>query len=681
MDVSQYLEIFIEESKEHLQSLNETLLVLEKSPEDVERINEVFRVAHTLKGMAGTMGFKRMNHLTHNMENVLSEIRNGTIKINPALLDVLFQCLDALEQYVEQITNTGSEGEEAYQSIIDELDKILENNGATIETPATVKADTSVDEVPIELSKPSLTMVYNEYEEQVILKAKEEAMFTYVINIQISETCVLKSARSFIIFRNLEELGEVIKSVPTVEDIEDEKFDFDFTVLLVSDKKSNEVKEKIENIAEISQVMIEEAVLAEKKDEANEAQSKADSPEKANSTEEAGAKTPKAGASKKPKTNRTVRVDIERLDNLMNLVSELIIVKNGLETVENDGQHSNEQVEYLERITTSLHDAVMKVRMVPVERVFNRFPRLIRDLSRKLNKKMELFMSGEETELDRTVIDEIGDPLVHLIRNAADHGLETPAERLKAGKDETGHIFLEAYQDGNNVVIEVKDNGNGINTEKIKAKAIEREVISREQADAMSDQDIIELLFKPSFSTAEAISDVSGRGVGLDVVKTKIEALGGDIEVKSELGVGSTFIIRLPLTLAIIQALMVQIGEEKYAIPLSTIRTIEDVKQSDVKYVQNEEVIHLRNKVIPIIHLKDLLAVKTTEDQDKDFMTVVIVNKGEKQAGFIVDSLIGQQEIVIKTLGKYLINTKLIAGATILGNGEVALILDVNSLL
>ncbi len=372
-------------------------------------------------------------------------------------------------------------------------------------------------------------------------------------------------------------------------------------------------------------------------------------------------------------------MDIERLDNLMNLVSELIIVKNGLETVEINNQNMNEQIEYLERITTNLHDAVMKVRMVPIERVFNRFPRLIRDLSRKLDKNIVLHMSGEETELDRTVIDEIGDPLVHLIRNAGDHGLETTKERLAAGKPEQGNIYLDAYQDGNNVVIEVGEDGRGIDLVKVKNRALEKESITRDQADVMLDQDVIELLFRPSFSTAQQISDFSGRGVGLDVVKTKIESLGGDVDVKTEVGKGTKFIIRLPLTLAIIQALMVKLGEEKYAVPLNTIQNIEDVKLSDIKYIQNREVINLRGHVIPIVYLDGVLGVERSQE-DKDTITVVIINKGERQAGFVVDSLIGQQEIVIKTLGKYLTNIKMIAGATILGDGEVALILDVSSL-
>jgi two-component system chemotaxis sensor kinase CheA len=321
----------------------------------------------------------------------------------------------------------------------------------------------------------------------------------------------------------------------------------------------------------------------------------------------------------------------------------------------------------------------MKTRMVPIESVVNRFPRMIRDLSKQLNKEMELFMTGEETELDRTVIDEIGDPLMHLLRNAADHGLESNEERQSIGKDPVGSIFLDAYQDGNNVVIEVRDDGAGIHVEKIKKKAIEKGVITEEQAQRMADKDFIDILFQPSFSTAEKVTDVSGRGVGLDVVKTKIEALGGEIEAKTKLGEGSNFIIRLPLTLAIIQSLMVIIGDEKYALPLGSIQTVEDVLTTDIKTIQGKEVINLRGTVVPVIRLGNILQCKRPE-KDPSQLLIVIVKKGERLAGMVVDELIGQQEIVIKSIGKYIKNHKIISGATILGNGEVALILDVNSL-
>ena len=380
-----------------------------------------------------------------------------------------------------------------------------------------------------------------------------------------------------------------------------------------------------------------------------------------------------------------MRVDIEKLDVLMNLVSELIIAKNGLVASASDeegnaaNQGFHEQIEYLERVTTNLHESVMKVRMMPIESVVSKFPRMIRDLSKKLNKKMELYMTGEETELDRTVIDEIGDPLMHLLRNSADHGLESAEVRAERGKPEVGSIFLNAYQDGNNVVIEVGDDGNGIDVEKVKAKAIEKGNITEEQAEMMTEKEIIDLLFRPSFSTSDKITDVSGRGVGLDVVKSKIEALGGAVEVKTTYGVGSTFIIHLPLTLAIIQALMVKLGDEKYAISLDSIQTIEDIPVSEIKYVHAKEVINLRGNVIPLVRLRELLDVPG-EPEESENITVVIVSKGDKQAGLVVDSLIGQLEIVIKSLGKYININKMISGATILGDGSVALIIDANTL-
>ena len=340
----------------------------------------------------------------------------------------------------------------------------------------------------------------------------------------------------------------------------------------------------------------------------------------------------------------------------------------------------NEQIEYLESTTTSLHESVMKVRMVPIESTVSKFPRMVRDLQKTLGKKMELYMSGEETELDRTVVDEIGDPLMHLLRNSADHGLESAEIRKERGKPEVGSIFLEAYQDGNNVVIEVRDDGNGIDTEAVRNKAIEKGIITPEQAENMSEKDSIDLLFHAGFSTAKVVSDVSGRGVGLDVVKSKIEALSGEVEVKSKLGEGSSWIIRLPLTLAIIQALMVDIGNEKYAISLGSIQTIEDISPDDVKLVEAKEVIQIRDIVIPLIRLNRILDIESKKDPNEN-LVVVVVKKGDKMAGLVVDELIGQQEIVIKSLGKYINKCKIISGATVLGDGEVALILDANTLI
>lgn len=694
MDVSQYLEIFIDETKEHLQSLNEQLLILETEPNNTDTINEIFRAAHSLKGMAGTMGFKRMQRLTHDMENVFSEIRNGKMNVTADLVDVLFKGLDALETYLSNIQETADEGNEDSELIMKQLNDIL-NTGLGL---ASQEAKVSEEKVQVEnvvneevvsseaLKYKNLTMA--DYEKKAIYKANSIGMNAFGITVTIHEYCILKAARAFLVFKALEGLGDVIKSDPEVQDIEDEKFDLDFSVILLTKQSMDKVKTTIANVSEVKDVFIE-AIEVDYIEEVNENLEVQDEEEEAkNDVKQPKANTQTSSAGKqgnKPVVNRSVRVDIEKLDVLMNLVSELIIAKNGLVSINATEKNTrtdssfNEQIEYLERVTTNLHESVMKVRMVPIESVVNRFPRMIRDLSKKLDKKMELYMSGEETELDRTVIDEIGDPLMHLLRNAADHGLESNAERIANRKPEVGSIYLTAYQDGNNVVIEVKDDGGGINVEKVKRKALEKGTISSEQAEVMTDKDIIDLLFKPSFSTAETISDVSGRGVGLDVVKTKIEALGGDIEARTKLGEGSNFIIRLPLTLAIIQALMVEIGPEKYAIPLGSIQTIEDIKKSDIKHVHSKEVINLRGSVIPLIRLNELLDVEDIAE-DSNNLTVVIVSKGERLAGFVVDNLIGQQEIVIKSIGKYINNNRIIGGATILGDGEVALILDVNTL-
>ncbi len=692
MDVSQYLEIFIDETREHLQSLNEQILILEREPENIDTINEIFRAAHSLKGMAGTMGYKRMQRLTHDMENVFSEIRNGKMKASAKLVDVLFKGLDALEQYLDVIVNSGDEGTEDNEDIIKTLNEILNEGLGGAETAAPVPTTAAPVQAAVatatETVADSGVKPYKlaEHEQAAIAKALSENMNAFAMTVYIQETCILKAARAFLVFKALEELGTVIHSEPSVQDIEDEHFDFDFTVVLLTDKDAETAKKKVENVSEIKMACVEAikaeavaTVVAEEKKESVET----------TTTVQKESAAPAAAQQKtstsKPVVNRSVRVDIDKLDDLMNLVSELIIAKNGLvaiNTTDVTGLREsgfNEQIEYLERITTNLHQSVMKTRMVPIENVVSRFPRMIRDISKKLDKKMELYMSGEETELDRTVIDEIGDPLMHMLRNAADHGLETNEERIKAGKPEVGSIFLNAYQDGNNVVIEVRDDGKGVDVEKIKKKAVEKGTITPEQAATMTDKEAIELLFRPSFSTAEQISDLSGRGVGLDVVKSKIEALGGDVEAKTVLGEGTTFIVRLPLTLAIIQALMVELGAEKYAIPLGSIQTIEDVLPSDIKYVQTKEVIHLRGNVIPLIRLRNVLDI-ATDDTEPESLTVVIVAKGDRLAGLVVDNLIGQQEIVIKSIGKYINNNKMIGGATILGDGEVALILDANAI-
>lgn len=684
MDLSQYLEIFIDETKEHLQTLNDQVLVLEAEPDNIDTVNEIFRAAHSLKGMAGTMGFKRMQRLTHDMENVFSEIRNGKMSVTPDLVDVVFKCLDAIEEYLGCIVETSDEGENDNEEIISMLNACLESEGEQPEPPAKeAEAKQETAAADNEDKRKFLHISIADFEKNAIQEAKAQNKNVFGVTVYIDEGCILKAARAFLVFKGLESVGEIIKSVPVVQDIEDERFDFDFSMLVISDKSLEEVKKVIANVSEIKDVVIEDFEIPGDAEVVSSVQIKEEKgPEK---KEETKKKAAPAKTGSKPVANRSVRVDIEKLDVLMNLVSELIIAKNGLVSVSNqeDGKTSmqsfNEQIEYLERITTNLHESVMKVRMVPIESVVNRFPRMIRDLSKKLGKEMELIMTGEDTELDRTVIDEIGDPLMHMLRNSADHGLESTIDRLKLGKPQVGTIQLNAYQDGNNVTIEVIDDGAGIDVEKVKASAVKKGHITEEQAEMLSEKEAIDLLFRPAFSTAEKISDVSGRGVGLDVVKNKIEGLGGDVEVSTKLGEGTKFTVRLPLTLAIIQALMVEVRDEKYAIPLNSIVTIEDVMVSDIKYVQQKEVINLRGTVIPLVRLDEVLDCPPREEEPEN-LVVVIVKKGDKQTGLVIDNLLGQQEIVIKPLGKYINIHKMISGATILGDGEVALIIDSNSL-
>ena len=707
MDVSQYLEIFIDETSEHLQNLSDCIMELEKDPENMDTINEIFRAAHSLKGMAGTMGFKRMQRLTHDMENVFQEVRSEKVKVTSSMIDLLFKCLDAIEGYLDNVKASSDEGTEDNELIIKELNDFIAAEDGAAAAPA--QAEPKKEEAPAQTAggddKKYFEFGLSESEKDKIKQAEEGGAHIYGMTIYIQKECLLKAARAFLVFKAVEEFGEILVYNPSSQDIEDEKFDCDFSIFIASDEPYEKIAEAAKSVSEIDKVVGEEVkyeTLAAKQEKAEAdaaaAEKSQDAPAEAAPAQEQpqaqaakpAAKTQSSGNKKqtvaKPVTNRTVRVDIEKLDALMNQVSELIIAKNSLVSISStdsgdfQNQSFHEQIEYLERITTNLHESVMKVRMVPIESVVAKFPRMIRDLSRKLDKKMELYMTGEDTELDRTVVDQIGDPLQHLLRNSADHGLEDNATRIAKGKPEVGSIFLNAFQEGNNVIIQVGDDGNGIDVEAVRNKAIERGVITEEQAETMSQKEIINLLFLPSFSMAKKITDISGRGVGLDVVKSNIEALGGDVEAKTELGVGTTFTVRLPLTLAIIQALMVEIRDEKYAIALGSISNIEDIPVKDIKYVEAQEVIHLRGKVIPLIRMDQVLDIEPKEEEPES-LTVVIVQKGENLAGLVVDNLIGQQEIVIKSLGKYINNNKIISGATILGDGEVALILDVNVLM
>ena len=689
MDTSQYMSMFLEESMDNLQTLNESLLELEQEPNDVDKLNEIFRVAHTIKGMAATMGFNEMAELTHKMEDVLSEFRDGELNVTQQVVTVLFKCLDTLEQMVDNISD-GIEEKVPIDDIMNELENITSN----------VEEESSVDAKDVEsceeqkedkAKEPNVKIELNEYDINVIQQAQDKGFISYAIEIHLSENTLLKAARAFLIFKNLEDMGEIIKSIPSTEEIENEDFDFTLNLILISTHEKEEIYNMLMNISEVDKVIVDNVNIKEEKEKKIEKDSQKVDEVKAKiekQKQEVEAEKPKTAV--KPSSSRSankdkerqhkkqhqsVRVDLERLDKFMNMVSELVIHRTRLEQISQGSKivELNETLEQVARTTSDLQDLVMKIRMLPLDVVFNRFPRMVRDLSVELGKDMELIVQGQDTELDRTVIDEIGEPLIHLIRNAADHGIESKDERIKSGKDPVGKIRLIAYQEGTKAVIKVTDDGAGIDVEKVKAKA-ERVGINTE---GMSDNDIRNLIFMQGFSTNEQVTDISGRGVGMDVVKTKISSLGGTVEVISEMGKGSSFIIRLPLTLQIIQALLVKVSNETMAISLGYIDRVIDFKEDLVKRTNNREVIIYNGSVIPLIRLNKVLHL---EDNNVKENYIVIVKIGEKNVGLMVDSLLGQQEIVIKPLGKTLQGMKEYVGATILGDGLVTLILDVAAL-
>lgn len=680
MDTNQYLEVFIDESNEHLQSCSESLLVLEQNPDNIEIVNDIFRNAHTLKGMSATMGFEDIADLTHKMENVLDAIRNHKIQVTAELLDVVFESVDHLEEMVSDISN-GGDGKKDVTQTVEKLKRL--ESGESIENIETVVAAPSETVTEVAESK----LIFDDFEQTVLEQSMEQGFSAYEINISLREDCLLKAARVYMVFEILEKLGEVIKSTPTVEKLE-EKFDTDFSVAFVTKENQDDLKQKLMKVSEVDVVNVQPVQLKkmempsdieEKKvEEVAAVETPKPTPTKATPTKTEAPKTVKNN-----NASKTIRVNIERLDILMNLFEELVIDRGRLQSISMELNHNelNDTVERMTRVSGDLQNIILNMRMVPVETVFNRFPKMVRQLSRDLKKKINLEIIGAETELDRTVIDEIGDPLVHLIRNALDHGIESPEERLAAGKPETGSVELRAYHSGNHVFIEIEDDGAGIDRERVLQKAISKGVVTEEASHSMTDNQINELILASGFSTAEVISDVSGRGVGLDVVKSTIESLGGSISIESEHGKGSLFSIQLPLTLSIISVMLVEIEKEVYAVPLSSIIETSIIKRSDILNAHNQKVIDFRGKVVPLVFLDEIFEVPREDYEDDGFLSVVLVRKGDRIAGLVVDSFIGQQEIVLKSLGNYLTNVFAISGATILGNGQVALIVDCNALI
>ena len=676
---NQYMDMFLDESHEHLQSLNEGLLRLEENMEEIDAVNDIFRNAHTLKGMSATMGFAKIAELTHEMEDVLDLVRKSQIKLNEDIMDTLFKCLDSLEQMVDSVGNGEAE------DVVDVSDLVAKLSSISKGTPAPAAA-TPAAAAPAATAAGGNTgmaeMEFDDIDLDVMKKAKEAGMNLFHAKITLMETCVLKAARSVMVMQALDEVGDVIKSVPPAEDLEQEKFERSFEIIIATSADAQAVQNAVDTVSEIEDVHVE-SVDPDKvgKGAAPAPAAAAPAAKPAAPAAKKEAAKPAAAAPKKQHQSQSVRVDIEKLDTLMNLMGELVINKVRLEQIGQTHRLTDlmETLEQMDRVTGDLQNIVMKVRMVPVSAVFNRFPRMVRDVSKELGKEINLTIEGEETELDRTVIDELGDPIMHLLRNSLDHGVESPDVREAKGKSRTGEVGLIARHEGNNVVIMITDDGAGIDASKIRRKAVEKGMVTQSEADSLDDADVVRLIFLPGFSTAEQITDISGRGVGMDVVRSKIEALSGHVDVETHIDEGSIFKIKLPLTLAIIQAMLVRVQEEMYAIPLTSIDSTINIEPSDIQTVQNKEVIVLRGEIIPIIRMEEALQVPHTKDSDEHF--VVVVHAGEAKAGIVVDNLIGQQEIVIKTLGNLFAGLKLFGGATVLGDGRVALILDVATMI
>ncbi len=771
IDLSQYMGMYIDGSKENLDMMDKMLLNLEQNPNDIDSVGEIFRAAHTLKGMSATMGFEKVAHLTHEMENILDKLRNRQISVTTNVIDVLFETFDVLrilvndsisatdsnvnlEAISQKLTETASTGSSAKKAEVQQVQPTPAKPTpvAVPAAPAPVGGGTPSAAGMAELSD----IVMNEFELQVLLEAQQRESHIFLLQVKLVPDCLLKAPRAFMVVRALEELKcEIIKAVPETKDLEEEKFDLSFKMILVTPASADDVKSGIEAITEIESAGVMALVPEDFKISSGgtaAAQKPAPAPVAAAAppppppaapvtvhSRATASAAPRAAASAPPPTpqpapvapsapaaqpapppppappappakppappaaggkppagpakpgtggadkrgSQTVRVDMHRLDDLMNLVGELVINRTRLADI--GAAHKlkdlNETLTRVSQISSSLQNVVMQVRMVPIEQVFDRFPRMVRDLSKKLNKKIDLIVEGKETEMDRTVIDEIGDPMVHIIRNSIDHGIEMPADRLAQGKNETGSIHLIARHEGNHVIIEVRDDGRGIDPSIVGPLAVKRGLFTQEQIDKMPPEEIVKIVFLPGFSTAQVVTDISGRGVGMDAVKAKLDELNGSLEVESKVGEGTRVIIKLPLTLAILPALMVKLGSETYAIPLGSVQETMDITKNDVNIVQHQEVTLLRGEVMPIIRLRNVLNVpKLADEKEKeDELSIVVCSSGEKRAGFMVDELLGQQEIVIKSLGNLLSSLPGIMGATMRGDGSIALILDIPS--
>jgi len=665
MDTGEYRDLFLAEAREYLQGLNIALLELENNPANREVLQEMFRAAHSLKGMSATMGYQQLANLTHQMENVLDFLRQGTLRANREVANILFESLDLLELLMGRLDEPAA--------CLEQVEIVVGKLRAA--------CDGGIEEDWLtENTADGKTLLLDEFEKEMVRAGCAGGERARHLEIVLDASCLLKSVRAYMVFKLLEKFGHLVKAVPGTQELEDEQFEDRFQLVILTQAADETIRAELLQIAEVENVLVRDVAEMDPPSAGLETVAT----RKVELAAEAAMVQDEANGERRNirrAAEKTIRVETDKLDKLINLVGELVVNRTRVVELGRTDVAAElvSAVEQLDRITTDLQSAVMKLRMVPIKQVFDRFPRMVRDLSQEKGKKVNLEVRGEETELDRSIVNQIGDPLVHLLRNSVDHGIEPPGERVQSGKPEEGTIILEARHEGSYVLIRVSDDGRGIATEEMRQKAVQKGLLSSAEAQRMSDEEALRLIFKNGFSTAEQVTDISGRGVGMDAVKTVIESMNGTVEIKTSQGEGTRFYVRLPLTLAIIKALLVEVAGEIYAIPIESIRENLYVAPQDIKTIQGEKVVNVRGEVLPLIYLGEMLGMKAGSSEE--ILSVVVVEAADRKTALVVDVLLGQQEIVIKSLSRAVEGIRGVAGATVLGNGRVALILDVSSLI
>jgi len=672
-DMSMYKELFLAEAKEHLQSLNNSLLAIEQNPDEIEHLNEMFRAAHTLKGMASTMGYTNISELAHKMENVLGCLRSIE-RIDKKNIDILFECIDTLELLIDAVASGKYIEEKKQNKLFDrELTKLNKKLGHVLDESDIKEKPSNIPEID--------PQEFTESKKRKIKVSVGTGSDCFNISILLSDSCLLKSARTMVVLKELEKISKIIKTFPNAKDIENGKIGTLVDVVITTKKDPKELKELIEKIGEIEEVEVSTVALPHVDDDINENEKKG--------------KNEKNYDKEDTKIVPTIRVNIKRLQKLQNLVEELAIAKLRLLQTASKYELSelNEISASIDRLTSELQERVFEMRLFPVDYLFSKFPRLVRDLGKRSKKEIDLIIEGSEIELDRLVLDEIDAAVLHLLRNSVDHGIEKPDLRRKIGKDDKGKIILAAKREGNFVNIEVSDDGKGLDLDAIKSSAVNQKIITKAEVSKLSEMEVYELLGTPGLSTSEKITDVSGRGVGFNVVRSKIKSLGGNVKIESTKGKGTKIELRLPLTTAIIRSLLIEVESEKFALPLESVKQIIPINEKELKSINQKEVFNYRGQVLPLLRLKNVLNIPNSFDNrgnpnNQDSLKInpgigpiVVLEKNEKTFGLMVDSLLGQQETVVKPLSGIVQDRKEFAGATILGDGTVALIIDVGGLI